>query len=109
MAYPAGYRNTRRALIRRFPYGVVYLPIPEQDTIVVLAAVLHCGRDPKLWKSGQAPECPCPPTPSPTYERLRDTIAKRMRMSHVDQPLMLMELLGHGLARQQPAQPPRRT
>jgi hypothetical protein len=34
-----------------------------------------------------------PPTPSPTYERLRDTIAKRMRMSHVYQPLMLMELL----------------
>jgi hypothetical protein len=23
-----------------------------------------------------------PPTPSPTDERLRDTIAKRMRMSH---------------------------
>jgi hypothetical protein len=23
-----------------------------------------------------------PPTPSPTYERLRETIAKRMRMSH---------------------------
>ena len=49
-----------------------------------------------------------PQTPSSTYERLRDTIAKRMRMSHVDQPLMLMELLGHGFARQQPAQPPRR-
>jgi len=40
-----------------------------------------------------------PPTPSPTDERLRDTIAKRMRMSHIYQPLMLMELLGHGLAR----------
>jgi hypothetical protein len=36
-----------------------------------------------------------PQTPSPTYERLRDTIAKRMRMSHIYQPLMLMELLGH--------------
>ncbi len=34
-----------------------------------------------------------PPTPSPTYERLRDTIARRMRMSHIYQPLMLMELL----------------
>ena len=42
---------------------------------------------------GQNP--PMPPTPSPTYERLRDTIASRMRMSHVYQPLMLMELLGH--------------
>jgi len=34
------------------------------------------------------------PTPSPTYERLRDTIDKRMRMNHVYQPLMLMQLLG---------------
>ena len=50
-----------------------------------------------------------PPTPSPTDERLRDTIAKRMRMSHVCQPLMLMERLGRGFARQQPAQPPHRT
>jgi len=32
---------------------------------------------------------PMPPHPSPTYERLRDTIAQRMRMSHIDQPLML--------------------
>jgi hypothetical protein len=35
-----------------------------------------------------------PPTPSHTYERLRDTIARRMRMSDVVQPLMLTELLG---------------
>ncbi|MFN9923466.1 MAG: hypothetical protein ACK55H_05525 [Cyanobacteriota bacterium] len=34
-----------------------------------------------------------PPTPSPTFERLRHYIAERMRMSHVYQPLMLMELL----------------
>jgi len=43
----------------------------------------------------QRQDPPIPPTPSPTYERLREYIAKRMRMSHVDQPLMLMELLGH--------------
>ena len=48
-AYGSGYRNTRRALIRRFPYGVIYLLVPERNTIVVLA-VLHCGRDPKLWR-----------------------------------------------------------
>ena len=35
-----------------------------------------------------------PPTPSPTDERLGVYIAKCMRMSRVDQPLMLMELLG---------------
>jgi hypothetical protein len=55
----------------------------------------------------QRQDPPMPPTPSRTYERLRDTIAKRK--SHVYQPLMLMELLGHGFARQQPARPPRRT
>ena len=32
-----------------FPYGVIYLPVPDQSYIVVLA-VLYCGRDPKLWQ-----------------------------------------------------------
>jgi hypothetical protein len=35
-----------------------------------------------------------PPPASATYRRLRQYIAERMRMSHVVQPLMLMELLG---------------
>ena len=48
-AYPASYRGTRRALIRRLPYGVIYLPVPDQSYIVVLA-VLYCGRDPNLWR-----------------------------------------------------------
>ncbi|MDM7937167.1 MAG: hypothetical protein QUV06_06885, partial [Cyanobium sp. CZS 48M] len=30
-----------------------------------------------------------PPNPSPTYERLRPTNAQRIRMSPIDQPLML--------------------
>ena len=50
-----------------------------------------------------------PPHPSPTYDRLRHYIAERMRMSHIYQPLMLMELLGRGFAGQQPARPRRRT
>jgi hypothetical protein len=50
-----------------------------------------------------------PPPPSATYERLRHTIAERMRMSHIDQPLMLMELPGHDVAWQQAAQRLRRT
>ena len=35
-----------------------------------------------------------PPPRSDTYERLRAFMAERMRMSPIDQPLMLMELLG---------------
>ncbi len=30
-----------------------------------------------------------PPPPSSTYQRLREYVAKQMRMSHIDQPLML--------------------
>ena len=40
-------------------------------------------------------DSPMPPPPSSTYQRLRQYIAERMRMSHIYQPLMLMELLGH--------------
>ena len=36
-----------------------------------------------------------PPPASTIYERLRAFIAERMRMSHLYQPLMLLELLGH--------------
>jgi hypothetical protein len=41
-----------------------------------------------------------PPPPSAAFLRLRAYIAERMRMSHIYQPLMLMELLG----RSSPAQ-----
>jgi hypothetical protein len=40
-------------------------------------------------------EAPMPPPPSATYQRLRALIAERMRMRPIDQPLMLLELLGH--------------
>jgi len=53
-----------------------------------------CHTPPQHWPP-QRQDPPMPPTPSPTYERLRHYIAERMRMSHVYQPLMLMELLGH--------------
>jgi hypothetical protein len=50
-----------------------------------------------------------PPPTSATYERLREFIAERMRMRPIDQPLMLVELLGHGVAWQEAARPRRRT
>ena len=42
------HRNTRRALIHRFPFGVYYRV--ETSTIVVVA-VMHGSRDPRSWKS----------------------------------------------------------
>ncbi|MCH9010466.1 MAG: type II toxin-antitoxin system RelE/ParE family toxin, partial [Chloroflexi bacterium] len=42
--YPVIHRGVRRALIRRFPYGIFYLL--KEETIVVVA-VFHGSRDPK--------------------------------------------------------------
>jgi hypothetical protein len=39
-------------------------------------------------------DAPMPPPRSDTYQRLRAYMAERMRMSPIDQPLMLMELVG---------------
>lgn len=46
LGYPVVYQEVRRALIRRFPYGIFYLQ--EEDTIVVIAC-FHAKRDPKQW------------------------------------------------------------
>ena len=48
LMYPIVHRNTRRALIHRFPFGVYYRV--ETSTIVVVA-VMHGSRDPRSWKS----------------------------------------------------------
>jgi plasmid stabilization system protein ParE len=40
------YREYRRALTRRFPYGVFYAVRPER---IVVFAILHSARDPRLW------------------------------------------------------------
>jgi plasmid stabilization system protein ParE len=49
-SFPIFHNQTRRALIKRFPYGIVYLVEHEHSCIIVLA-VLHCGRDPRLWRT----------------------------------------------------------
>lgn len=41
------HREFRRVLTRRFPYGVFYAV--RGDRIVVFA-ILHTARDPRLWK-----------------------------------------------------------
>lgn len=40
------HRSVRRALLKRFPYGIFY--VLEQETAIVLA-VLHQARSPELW------------------------------------------------------------
>jgi plasmid stabilization system protein ParE len=46
--YQVVHRNTRRALLRRFPYGVFYRVYPE---VIVVVAVMHGRRDPRRWRS----------------------------------------------------------
>lgn len=48
--YAQVHKNIRRALTRRFPYGIFY--IAEVDKIIVLA-VLHVKRNPKHWQKRQ--------------------------------------------------------
>jgi plasmid stabilization system protein ParE len=46
--FPAAHGRTRRALLRRFPYGVFF--VEAGDEIVVLA-VVHSRRHPRVWQS----------------------------------------------------------
>lgn len=48
LAYPRVKGDTRRALVRRFPYAVYFRPI--DDEIIVLA-VMHGRRNPRHWRS----------------------------------------------------------
>jgi toxin ParE1/3/4 len=40
------YRDMRRALVRRFPYAVFYTQLHDD---IVVVAVLHTSRNPRLW------------------------------------------------------------
>ena len=45
--YPVVYRETRRALTKRFPFCVFYQI--QSDTIIVFA-ILHASRNPYRWR-----------------------------------------------------------
>jgi plasmid stabilization system protein ParE len=45
--YPEVHRKTRRALTRRFPFGVYYR---LQGQSIVVVAVMHGSRNPRRWK-----------------------------------------------------------
>ena len=46
--FPVIHRETRRALLRRFPYGLYYRVIERQ---VVVVGCMHAMRDPTRWQS----------------------------------------------------------
>lgn len=46
--HPVIHRNTRRALLRRFPYGIYYRIYPD---LIVVVACMHGRRDPRRWQT----------------------------------------------------------
>ena len=46
-AYPRVEGELRRALVRRFPYVVMYLEEPDRVEVI---AVFHGARDPREWR-----------------------------------------------------------
>lgn len=45
--FPMVYQQMRRALVKRFPYQVLYEIETEE---IVIYAIYHCARDPQEWK-----------------------------------------------------------
>lgn len=48
MLYQAAHRDTRRALLDRFPYGLYYRVYPG---IAIVVACMHGRRSPRIWKT----------------------------------------------------------
>lgn len=46
-AFPVVHRETRRALVRRFPYGLFFRAVGD---VIVLVACFHTSRRPATWK-----------------------------------------------------------
>jgi plasmid stabilization system protein ParE len=49
-AFTPVYRDRRRALLRGFPYGLVYRIVDDQ---IVILACIHAKRNPRVWKARQ--------------------------------------------------------
>ena len=46
--FPVVQGQTRRALVRRFPFGVFYIVGPD---LIGVTACMHSRRDPRRWQS----------------------------------------------------------
>lgn len=45
--FPVVFRGVRRAILRRFPFGVFFLVEPE---VTVVLAITHLRRHPSVWQ-----------------------------------------------------------
>jgi plasmid stabilization system protein ParE len=46
--FPVIYKNVRRALLRRFPYALMF--VIEADETLTVIACFHGSRDPQHWQ-----------------------------------------------------------
>ena len=46
--WPAGKNNTRRFLLWRFPFSIIY---SEEESVITVWAVAHGSRRPEYWES----------------------------------------------------------
>jgi hypothetical protein len=49
--FPILYTSIRRALLRRFPYALMF--VIETDETLTVIACFHASRDPKRWRDRQ--------------------------------------------------------
>ncbi len=50
LAYPMIHGNVRRAILKRFPYGVFY---SIRGTAIVVVSLFHTSRSPSIWQARQ--------------------------------------------------------
>ncbi len=45
-AWPVFHEDARRCLVRRFPYGIIYL---QEGDLILILAIAHLHREPDYW------------------------------------------------------------
>jgi plasmid stabilization system protein ParE len=50
LLFPVVYRDIRRALMKRFPYGIFYRLRPDRIRVI---AIVHLARHPRVWQRRQ--------------------------------------------------------
>ena len=46
-SFPVVYQDVRRALTKRFPYGIYFV---LDDSRIIVIAIFHAKRNPKTWQ-----------------------------------------------------------
>jgi|SRR5919198_1242273 plasmid stabilization system protein ParE len=46
-SFPIAVLDIHKALVRRFPYVVYYVSLPQVTTVI---AIIHARRDPRVWQ-----------------------------------------------------------